>query len=370
MPQVNDIIAVAEAMEKSPIAIVGDRCVAVRNRNSTCRRCVNACPKRALSVSGNEVHFDSASCIVCGACVVACPTEALVSLAPTESDLTTAAFKSMNANDGRAVIACARISSKRIANPETYAEVPCLPRVDEVLLVDLVSQGAAEVLLVDGDCSTCKYGVCSHITDATAQRANDLLSVQGSDVRVTRMTGFPDDMVAEHPEEYIGTSRRGFFSEARRSAKETALTAAKAKMAQEFGQASVPEIGERLRVTESGTLPLIRSPRHESAMDALDRLGGPADGEVDSRLFGRVSVDVQTCNSCGMCAVFCPTGALRRDPADKPNSPLKYLEFTACECVQCGLCADVCWKKALTLTTAVPAEQLFSFDPVVFSLAK
>ena len=34
MPSVNDIANVAEALQKSPIAVLRDRCVVVRNRNA------------------------------------------------------------------------------------------------------------------------------------------------------------------------------------------------------------------------------------------------------------------------------------------------------------------------------------------------
>ena len=121
-------------------------------------------------------------------------------------------------------------------------------------------------------------------------------------------------------------------------------------------------------MTKDGTLPLIRTPRHDATINALDALGEPQVESLESRVFGSVSVNSEKCNSCGMCAMFCPTGALRRDPADELGAPLRYLEFSACECVQCGLCADVCWKDALALSPRVSTEQLFDFEPVVFKV--
>ena len=371
MPSVNDIVSVAEALEKSPVAVLRDRCVVVRNRNATCRRCVKVCAANAIEISNNEVDLSVSLCNGCGACTAVCPTEALVPVASPDSQLVPQAVEAMRKNGNRAVVACARAASKRVANPELYAEVACLPRLEESLLLTLVAQGAEEVVLVDGDCPTCKYRDCVSHVNTLVDSVNELVAAHGAATRVARRTGFPDDMIAESTEGMFGTTRRGFFSEAVSAAKDTAMTAAQTTLAQELGYTQkTPEIGERLRVTESGTLPLVPVARHEAAINALDAIGAPVTERIDSRLFGSVSIDVEKCNACGMCAVFCPTGALVRDSAGKVNEPLRYLEFSAADCVQCGLCADVCWKRALTLDTGVSTSELYDFEPVTFDLSR
>ena len=369
MPSVNDIMSVAEALEKSPVLVKRDNCVAVRNRNATCRRCVNACTADAIDVCGNDITLDASRCNACGACTVVCPTEALVPLAPTNAQMRESAANAMKAAGNRAVFACARIAAKRLADPANYVQVPCLSRLSEATLLSVAVWGAREIMLVDGGCDTCKYRACSVQANVTVAYANVLLAAQGSPLVVHRRTGFPNDMLVESPEGLHGTTRRSFFSEAVGAAKETAMAAAKVKVAQELGMgATDPGIGERLRVTESGTLPLVQVPRHEGLMNALDALGEPQVEVLDSRVFGSVSINAGKCNSCNMCAVFCPTGALRRDPVDDMGAPLRYLEFSASDCVQCGLCADVCWKGAIELSPAVSMSQLFDFEPVTFEL--
>ena len=369
MPSVNDIMNVAEALEKSPVVVVRDNCVAVRNRNATCRRCVNACRENAIDVCGNELTLHASLCNSCGACTVACPTEALVSVAPTSASMLQSATAALEVAGNRAVFACARIASKRLADPASFTEVPCLSRVDETTLLSLAVLGAEGILLVDVDCATCKYRDCAAHADVAVAYARDMLAAQGCAVPVVRTTGFPDDLKAPDADGMFGTTRRGFFSEAVGAARDTAMTAARTTLAQELGlNAEEQGIGKRLRVTEGGTLPLIRSPRHEAAINALDALGQPQVGFIDSRLFGSVNIDTQKCNSCNMCSVFCPTGALKRDDADSIGAPLRYLEFSACDCVQCGLCVDVCWKGALTLSSQVSTDQLFDFEPVTFHL--
>ena len=372
MPNVNDIATIAEALEKAPIAIVKDRGVAVRNRNATCRACIHVCPNTAIDVAANEITFEPSLCTGCGACIAVCPTEAVIGLSPTDAELKARVDEATKANGGACVMACARISSKRLADPARYAEVPCLSRVDEVMLLESVARGADGVELVDGGCSTCKYRDAIPHLDVTVGEANGLLEAQASDVRVRRSSAFPDDMLVEDASGLFGSTRRGFLSDAVGAARETALVAAKATIEQELGlkQAEVA-IGERLRVTPGGSLPIIEMPRHMRALDALDAINGDADGrEVPSRMFADVTIDLARCNACGMCAVFCPSGALKRDEAQKVSDPLEHIEFLACECVNCGMCADVCWKGAIGISNRIRADKLFDFEPTVYNMKR
>lgn len=370
MPSINDIAQMAEALEKSPVIVVNDRCVAVRNRNATCRKCVAACQVDAIDITQNEIHLEASTCMACGACTSVCPTEALVPVKPTDMALAEGAAAAAAAFDGHAVMACARISSKRLADPSKYAEVPCLARLDESVVLNLVAHGVQAVTFVDGACSTCKYRACVPAIDATALYANELLAAHGSDVRVQRASAFPDQMLVEDATGMFGSTRRAFFSEAANATKETVQVAARTTIQQELG--IVPEqiaIGARLRVGEDGAMPRLGMPRHDTTINAMDAIGWPVVDVVDTRRFGSVSINLEKCNACGMCAVFCTTGALKRDEAQQPSDPLKHLEFSASECVQCGLCRDVCWKGALELSSMVPTAQIFDFEPVTFDLS-
>lgn len=371
MPQVNDIISVAESLEKSPIVIERDACVAVRNRNASCRRCVEICPVGALAVSANDVKLETSACVACGACTAVCPTAALGALAPTDAELVRAARASGVGANGRCTIACARRASKREADPDRYVEVPCLARVGEALIMELFGAGATNVLLVDGVCATCKYrSLEAEIVEAVAQ-ANIMCATQGSSMRAQRSSSFPVDLLIDDPEGRFGTSRRGFFSDVARSAKDMARTAAQAAIEQELGRADEPLIGERLHVSKNGALPLIGVRRHDAVIDAMDALGAPVVDAFYTRSFARFSVDVDACNACGMCAVFCPTGAIKRDvPAELKESPrASFLEFSASACVSCGLCVDVCWKRAAMISPLVMCDELFDFEPVTIDLA-
>ncbi len=84
-------------------------------------------------------------------------------------------------------------------------------------------------------------------------------------------------------------------------------------------QAKEATLREQLGWALSGRCP-VQERRRSQVLDAMDRLGEPVLEQVETRLFGRVEIDASVCNSCGMCAVFCPTGALKSPIKPSPNA--------------------------------------------------
>ncbi len=366
MPNLIDIVEVAEALESKAVFLAPDRCVVVRNRHSSCKKCVEACPVDAVEAEDNLLALDASLCVACGACTVVCPTEALIPLAPLDEDLASASADAVIAAGGRAVFACARIASKRLGDPAKFAQVPCLARMEESLLLDLASRGVEDILLVDGTCSTCKFRACVPGIDETVSSANTLLAAQGSGIRVQRASAFPDDVLLEDQRSMLAASRRGFFTQARSVAKDAAGKTVEVAFKKEI--AAVPTLRDRLRMSDAGTLPQFNPVRRMNVLDALDKLGEPTPAEIDTRLFGSVRIDTEECSACGMCTVFCPTGALSKSDVEPEDGVGSYLEFSAADCVQCNLCADACLRKCLEVSTVVSMEELFDFEPRLIHL--
>lgn len=367
VPSINDIVELADVLERKAVLPVDNRCVAVRNRNAKCRRCVDACLADAITIEKNILSIDSATCVSCGACTTVCPTEALVSLFPLDEDLAERVAQACVETGKAAMIACARISSRREADPQRYAEVPCLARVEESLLLGLVKHGADSIVLVDGTCKTCKYKACDTGIDATVDSANSLLAMVGHPLRIERASAFPEAAMAPQGASLYGVSRRGFFTDARGIAKDAtektityALDSEKVKKAE--------SLRERLRVSDKGTLPQFVPVRRMGALDALDALGEPVIPELETRLWGTVDIDLDACSACDMCSLFCPTGALRKTTEEVEGEEAAVLEFSLAECVQCGTCADICLKKCLSVSPIIPTSELFDFEPRIFVL--
>jgi pyruvate ferredoxin oxidoreductase delta subunit len=71
---------------------------------------------------------------------------------------------------------------------------------------------------------------------------------------------------------------------------------------------------------------------------ALSRPTDGAAGKTGSWRVFKPVVNTELCNSCGLCAMFCPDAVITED-----------LEIDLTYCKGCGICANECPKKAITM---------------------
>ncbi|MFR5091374.1 MAG: 4Fe-4S dicluster domain-containing protein [Adlercreutzia equolifaciens] len=83
----DNILGLFEKLESQSLAVQPNRCVVVRNRNATCRRCAEACPTGAIAVAGNDLAVAPERCVGCGTCATVCPTAALEAKKPDDKGL-------------------------------------------------------------------------------------------------------------------------------------------------------------------------------------------------------------------------------------------------------------------------------------------
>ena len=384
MPTLGNIIDAVDLLKVDPISIDSDRCVVARNRNSRCRRCVEACFADAISARGNSVSVDGASCVNCGACASACPTTAISMVSPAREQVDKRLERTSDRRTGMAVIVCSRRAAKEDGDPGRYAEVPCLAHVSDYQLVSLVSSGLDDVLLVDGDCGTCKLGGASACVDDTVSSAASILEAVGSDAVITRCSELPEEVVLPPEERSRGRSRRGLARQTGEYMRSVAGNVARRTLEERLslGQAGR---GSKGAIGWTGKLPKFAPDENYALIDDMERIRDSADDAMtdpvqerpsdgfaddhadghaggnahagasfDSRRFGEVSIAASECSGCGICVVNCPTKALAFDEYGDPDDPERQLlEFSASDCLQCMLCRDVCLKRCLEVSSRV-----------------
>lgn len=368
MPIVEGVLEALTSLESDVVAVHPERCILIRNRNAHCLRCAERCAAGAISYDGDALSIDAELCIGCGTCATACPTSAIEALHPADEELHGHAAAVLAAGGGELVVACARAMGserERVAascgqgkrgslgaraetpfDPSRICQVVCLGRLDESFYVEAAARGAQKILLVSKDCDSCKYRNGGCLAVDVCESAQELVESRGCSLDVEFASELPEwSYRPDSPLRFDaeGSTRREFLLSARDTAKHVAASAIAEQGKQ--GEAELP-----CKVGEDGVLPGFTPEKRTRLFNSLRALGPSCRERVRTRVWGQVSIDVEACSSCRMCAVFCPTGALSRFESE---SGAVGIAHRSALCVQCRLCEAICPKEALIVSDEV-----------------
>lgn len=366
MKVLDGVLTLFDSLNSPELAVHPERCVLVRNKNAQCLRCADVCASGAISYfEADGLLIDPELCIGCGTCATACPTCALEAIHPTDEHLASeiqrlAAPAACDPENPRPLyVSCAR-ATKRAQDkvlsethsgflkkpvefdPSGFVQVACLGRLDESFYTQAAVHGFHEINLVCASCDTCRYHKGGELALDVRASALNLLDAHGFAMDV--------DILEEIPDEVISTTAAKSaleYDESRRSV----LTFAN-HAAQDSLQAALdltPEVeevplGQRLRVQENGALPQFLPTRRNRVFNSITYLGKPVYNTMKTRLWGQVTIDDEKCNSCRMCATFCPTGALVKFDEEDGTLGVDHRSYL---CVQCTMCQSICPREAI-----------------------
>ncbi len=401
MSFIEGLIHALGSLESDRIAIHQERCISVRNRNAGCSRCAQACTSGVLTYRENELTVDAEKCIGCGTCATACPTCAIEMREPSDEELTKYMKSVLVATNGhpvfacetalRAVEACAKaekqagaglrsLGSKRAQegpahDPAQVCELACLGRIDESVLVGLAAYKAQSVTLVCGSCDACPHAPGGEMVRSVIESSRNLLGAFGSAMPIELVEELPRRVLAGErlagratPVGSSADSRRDFFKSVKRGATHAAATAVEEALLPNAGEEkqAQPVSPAYRKVNERGTLSQFVPSRRARTYNYLKHVGEPVAEHVDTRIVGCVSIDPQKCNSCRMCAVFCPTGALAKLDGDGTFG----IMHRPAACVQCRLCEGICPTGALTVSSRMSVARFVGKKALRYDMKK
>jgi ferredoxin len=263
-----------------------------------CDLCEASCPAQAIRVSGGKVALERTQCTGCGACVDACPHDALVFPGHTGAEVAAQVEALLDPSVGPAgPRGIAYVCAGSPPDPTWHAAwlpvpVPCVSHLPVSWILAPLLLGAASVAVAPCTCGTGR-------SDG-----------QGREDRVEFCRAYADA---------VGLGDR--------------VHRAALSVGPREGQA-LPACGQEAR-TLFGTGP-------EATARVLQLLADLA-GAQAPRLehpaspLGLVEVDPGTCTGCGMCAAHCPTSALSFAQGEEVT-----LRWDPARCVGCGRCTEVC----------------------------
>jgi ferredoxin/coenzyme F420-reducing hydrogenase delta subunit len=261
----------------------------------------------------------------------------------------------MAAAGGKSVVACEKILARvdGLYDATKVVPVACLGRVDESLLVALAQKGATSITLVHNGCEECDLCPGLFTAEKVVETTNALLDTWNQPVRVTMVNKLPG-FIRRAGEAEFDESRRAFFETIKDEAQAAAVITANEVIDDKLGTAK-PEEPRYVKVQDDGTLPHFVPTRRERLLEELALMSEPKDELIETRLWGHVIIDIDTCSSCQMCATFCPTGAIRK--FELPDGTFG-VDHTPVDCVKCYCCTDICPTSALTLSSEVFATDI------------
>ena len=299
------------------------RCAHARNGIEGCRRCLGACPTRAITADGDGVRVDVIACEGCGDCAAVCPSGALAYMAPLRNDFLKRAHAMLRTyievggerpvllvheekHGGELLAMLARFGDGQPANVLPLA-LHSIAAVGHAWLVALAAMGYARVVLL---APRHKLAELEPLQGEVAL-TGALLRAVGRDANTARLVTVADPF--------------------------------------ELAEALAKLNGEALTTPERVVAPPAGN-RRELVRLSMERLAAQAENVPEvvalpaGAPYGAVTVDGERCTLCMSCVGACPAGALGHNP-ERPQ-----LRFVETACLQCGLCARTCPEDAITLS--------------------
>lgn len=302
------------------VKVNADLCAHYRHGNSGCNRCLNFCPADAISSIDNVIEIDPYLCHGAGSCTNACPTGAIAYDLPTPQSLQVFLKKIVGrfreqTNVAPVVLFHDSDAGAAMIDDNLAGEI--LPvELEEITVASIdhwlsaLAWGARKVLILNTPATA---PTLTQMLNGELLLVNRILEEMGQPQRIELVNSVDAEVVAP-----------------------------------------ILDISRDWPIIMPAAFDA--TTKRETLYAALDHLNQQA-AAVDTCLsmsnipYGKVTVNQDKCTLCLSCVATCPTQALK-DGGDMPA-----LRFVEQDCVQCGLCAQACPEKVISLVSQVNFDQ-------------
>ncbi len=289
-------------------AFLDDRCIHSRSRKRECRRCLDVCPFGAIQSVDRKITANPYLCQGCGACALACPTDAIRLLQPPRKELVETMRQAIQAgwaDRGQAptVVISDSETAAAAGNGFNLYRVEHISHAGLELILAAMAFGAGRVIVA---CSPQNPACIRNDVERQVRMAGALLQALGMPRDTVRLAGGANSGA----EELASPSTNDFL----------------------------PPTAEELSGAPDGRASVRRTVQHLYNQSGLSRPDLPM---PEGSPFGSLAVDSGRCTLCMACAVRLPlrrahggrrkTSAFLHRVAMPPVRPLRGRLPRACD---------------------------------------
>lgn len=328
----------------SNIHIEPNLCTKVISPLSQCSKCVDICPLDSIAINDTKIELDE-NCVNCGLCTAVCPTKALQLQKPSLNELVAEAKKKCETN-GYIYIQCER--NKIEENGVSTITVPCLGAVPKEIWMALATDcDNLTIYNPESACSKCELTTGEEVWKKEVSLGK---AFAGKEIPIHTQVKHKKKIAAYDVErrELFSTLFSEVKSKNKLAIKE--LLGASQTLSRREKYQNTPETKMK-KEWEHFSKILAEKITNESSFPYMNQRKLflkelKTNKQLQDRKDVLLPVMTEDCSYCSACAILCPTDALQKIE----NDGYTAMTLTPYKCIECNLCVDICYYKAVTLT--------------------